>query len=67
MTVREIQTLITEEREKQGYTYREFAKMIGCDKGTLLKWKRHKTANLDVELADKALKALGVSATIGKE
>lgn len=62
---KEIQNLITDERRRQGITYRKFAEMIGTNARLLVEWKNGK--GISINMADKALKALGLSVTIGKE
>lgn len=61
---REIQQLITEERKRQGITYRKFAEMIGTDARRLVAWKNGESG-ISLSLADKALKVLRLSVTIG--
>lgn len=57
--------IIREERIKLGLSQRELAKRIGCTGRAIGYWEAGiKTPSLD--LADKALKALGLSLTIGK-
>lgn len=60
-----IVSMILDERKKQGITYRELAKRIGVQPATIVNWKNGSEISLDN--ADKALKELGLSATIGKE
>lgn len=62
---KEIQTRISEERKKQGYSFRKFAKMIGYTARAVSYWETgQRTINIDA--ADKALKALGLTVTLGK-
>lgn len=58
--------LIIEEMRTQGISYREFARRIGCSKATIEYWKNG-DRNLSVAMADRALRELGISITIGKE
>ena len=62
----EIQQKIREERVRQGISVRKFAKMMGCTPRSVSLWDAEERA-ITVEMADKALKALGVSVVIGKE
>lgn len=62
----EIQKLICAERERQNMTYKELAGEIGCTPRTIGMWKNGKV-KITVDMADKALKALGISVTIGKD
>lgn len=61
----EIVALIFKEKHNQGLTYRGLAQMIGTDPKQLVNWKNG--THISLELADRALKALGVSVTIGKD
>lgn len=61
----EVVELILKERERQKITFRDFEKRVGVSKTTMHLWK--KGSGLTVEHADRALKELGVSITIGKE
>lgn len=59
-----ITNIIREERIKQGMSQRELARRIGCTGRAIGYWEAGvKTPSLD--LADKTLKALGISLTIG--
>lgn len=56
---------IFEEKESQNLTYRELAKRVGIDSKMLVNWKSGKNG-ISIELADKVLKVLGITMTIGK-
>lgn len=61
----EIQKLIREERIKQGYSYSDLAKRIGCSARAVSYWETGKR-DITVEMADRALAVLGGSITLGK-
>lgn len=61
-----IQKLIKIERVKQGISVRKFAKMIECSPRAVSLWDAGQRA-ITIEMADKALKALGVSVRLGTE
>ena len=65
MNKQEIIELINQERIRQGITHREFAKMLGISTSNYNYWMHG--GGILLETADRALKALGISATIGKE
>ena len=62
----EIQKLICAERERQRKSYKELSEEIGCTQRTIGMWKNGEV-KISIDMADKALKALGISAVIGKE
>lgn len=62
----EIQKIICSERKKQKKTYKELASEIGCTQRSIVKWNAGET-KISIDMADMALKALGISVTIGKE
>ncbi len=61
----EIQNLIKAEREKQGLSIRKFAQRIGCASRSVLYWDRGERT-MSIEMADKALKELGLTIELGK-
>lgn len=61
----EIQELILKEWERQGITYQDFAQRIGCSTRSLSYWKTGENT-ITIDMADKALKALGLTVTLGK-
>ena len=58
--------LIDEGRNKQGMSKAELAQLIGCTQRAIRYWERGERS-ISLDMADKALKALGLSATIGKD
>ena len=60
----EVTKVIFDEMKKQGLSYRKFAEKIGCHYMTIYQWKKHQ---IRLDVADKALKALGISVTIGAD
>ncbi len=62
----EIQQKIKEARVRQGISVRKFAKMMECTPRAVSLWDAGQRA-ITIEMADKALKALGLSAIIGGE
>lgn len=62
--IMEIQQSIKKEREKQGISVRKFAEMIGCTSRAISYWDKGDRV-MSIEIADKALCTLGISATIG--
>ena len=62
----QIQQKIKAERLIQGISVRKFAKMMGCTPRAVSLWDAGERA-ITIEMADKALKALGMSVVIGKE
>lgn len=59
--------LIRAERQKRGVSLRELSKMTGITFVTLHNWEKTGMASMRVDHLDKALKALGLSVTIGAE
>ena len=62
----EIQKLIKKEREKQGISIRSFAKKMGCTHRSISYWDKCEKV-MTLEMADRALKVLRITVTIGKE
>lgn len=62
----EIARIIKKERIKQGYPIRQFAKSMGCTPRAISFWDKGER-NITLDMADKALKVLGLSVVIGKE
>lgn len=60
-----IQRIIFEEKEKQGMSSSLFCELAGCDRRQMRRWKSHETG-MTIDSADRALKALGITVTIGK-
>lgn len=60
----EIQQKIREERIKQGISIRKLAKMVGCTDRAIVYWEKGER-EITVNMADKLLKALGISMDIG--
>ena len=61
-----IQDLIIREMKRQGVSYRKLASEVGCSTMAIVRWKNHEQ-DITIGLADRALKALGIAATIGAE
>ena len=61
----ELQDLIFSELERQGRTKRSLCKEIGCDERLAGRWKAHEVG-MSIDYADKALKVLGISFTLGE-
>ena len=66
MNSMEIQDIVLQEMKNRGISYRQFARMVGCGLSTIQAWRDHRYG-IGVDLADKALKALGMSVKIGAE
>ena len=62
----ELKEIIFNEMKAQGYSYRKMANKVGCHHETFARWKEGKN-NMTLEMADKVLRALGISVTIGAE
>lgn len=62
----QIFSFINAKREEQGISKKEFTKMIGCTQRAFRYWELGER-RISIDTADKALKALGVSAVIGVE
>ena len=60
----QIQQKIKAERVNQGISVRLFAKMMECSPRAVSLWDAEERA-ITIEMADRALKVLGVSAVIG--
>lgn len=58
--------LIKEERVRQGLSLRELARKAGVSDSAIHNWEKGRN-KLTVENADKILKALGLTISIGKE
>lgn len=58
-----IRELILKEREKQGMTYRELSIRAGISIQAIFHWKQG--GGITIDAADRALKALGITAEIG--
>ena len=65
MDAREVMNLIKEEKEKQNVSTRELARRVGVSGSNAKYWLSG--GGITLEKADLALKALGLSAKIGKE
>ncbi len=59
----EVITLIQKEMKNQGISMREMAKRVGVSNSNVAHWLNG--GGITLKNADKALKALGISATIG--
>lgn len=60
-----LQKMIEKERKKQGVSMREFARRIGCTSRSILYWDKGERM-ISVEMADRALKELGLTIELGK-
>jgi len=65
-TSAEIARIIRKERIKQDYSIRQFAESMGCTSRAISFWDKGER-NITLDMADKALKVLGLSVVIGKE
>lgn len=63
-TEERIRDLILRERENQGMTYRELSIRADISIQSIFHWKQG--GGITIDVADRALKALGVSVTIGE-
>lgn len=60
----EIQQKIREERIKQGISIRKLAQMAGCTDRAIVYWEKGEK-EITVNMADRLLNVLGISARIG--
>ena len=65
MNTAKIIGLIEDERKRQGISINELARRVGVSSSNVEHWRNG--GGITLEKADKALKALGLTATIGKE
>lgn len=63
----EILRIIVKEMEKEPLRAKDIAEKIGCTKRTVNYWKSGLRTTITLDMADKALKALGLTVTLGKE
>lgn len=60
-----IRDLILSERERQGMTYRELSIRADISIQSIFHWKQG--GGMTIDVADRALRALGLSVTLGEE
>lgn len=65
MEPKEIMKLIEKERVKQGVSINEMARRVGVSASNIEHWKNG--GGITLKKADKVLKVLGLTVTIGKE
>jgi len=66
MTATEIQKMILDEIDSRELSNTVFGRMIGVSDTTVRHWRMGRRT-ISLTMADRALKALGMTATIGKE
>lgn len=63
----EVRELIKSERERQGISQRKLGRMAGCSGRIIALWEKGERKAITVDLADRILKVLNLSVTIGKQ
>nr|DAU39577.1 MAG TPA: helix-turn-helix domain protein [Caudoviricetes sp.] len=61
----EIRKMLRKERLKRDLNFKEFGKLIGCTGRSVSYWETGKR-NISLDVADKALKKLGITLEIGR-